>query len=91
MIGSIVRLLWSGGACSSTPVIANGFVFGAYGSISAYALPEFNPASIAARPQLFELKPDYALAAQRMDDWARTEMHREGLTLALPWPSTRRD
>ena len=58
-------LLWSGAGCTSAPVVANGVVFGASGSISAYSLPGFSPTEVAARPELTELKPDYRLAAQR--------------------------
>jgi hypothetical protein len=61
-------LLWSGPACSSTPIIANGYLYGASGSLSAYTLPQFNPASVEARPQLTELKPDFRLAAQRTEE-----------------------
>jgi hypothetical protein len=58
-------LLWSGGVCNSAPVVANGIVFGALGSISAYSLPGLNPNAATIRPQVSELKPDYRLVAQR--------------------------
>ncbi len=58
-------LLWSGGGCTTAPVVANGIVFGAYADISAYGLPGVNLVGNTAAPRLRELKPDFALAAQR--------------------------
>jgi len=55
-------LLWSGGQCvGGAPIIANGTVFTAFASITAYRLPGFNADAVPARPALRVLRPDYHL------------------------------
>ena len=54
-------LLWSGGACTGTPIVANGTVFAASGSITAYRLPGFQQSTVPAQPNARRLHPDYHL------------------------------
>lgn len=61
-------LLWTGGGCTSAPVIANGNLFGALVEISAYNLPQLSSTAVVARPELSALKPDLQLAAERTPD-----------------------
>jgi len=57
-------LLWSGGRCiGGAPIIANGMVFAAFASITAYSLPGFQADRVAARPVARALRPDYHLLA----------------------------
>ncbi len=55
------NLLWSGGACTGTLIVANGTVFAASGSITAYRLPGFQPSTVPAGPPARGLHPDYHL------------------------------
>jgi hypothetical protein len=60
---SFGSLLWSGGQCAGAPLIANGMVYAAFASITAYALPGFQADKGAARPAPRVLRPDYHLLA----------------------------
>jgi hypothetical protein len=69
-------LLWSGGQCiGGAPIVANGTVFAAFASITAYRLPGFQPDAVPARPAPRGLRPDYHLLAgiSRIDNAAQAE------------------
>jgi hypothetical protein len=58
-------LLWSGGGCTTAPVVANGAVYGALGTITAYTLPGLSPTAVPAKPAPFMLRPNFKLVPQR--------------------------
>jgi hypothetical protein len=63
---SFGSLLWSGGQCvGGAPIVANGTVFAAFASITAYRLPGFKADIVPARPAPRVLRPDYHLLPGR--------------------------
>jgi hypothetical protein len=57
-------LLWSGGTCTSAPIVANGNVYAALGNITAYTLPGLSANHVKAKPARFMLRPNLKLVAQ---------------------------
>jgi hypothetical protein len=53
------NLLWSGGGCSTPPIVVNGAVYATMGTITAYTLPGISPN---------DLRPKLKLVAQRTAD-----------------------
>jgi hypothetical protein len=66
-------LLWSGGACTGAPVIANGAVYGALGTISAHTLPGISPTYASRRPAPSTLTPNVSLRPQHTPDSAAAQ------------------
>jgi len=58
-------LLWSGGECTSAPVVANGTVYAAGLNLTAYTLPGLNPNYVSPKPVKSMLRPNFKLSAQR--------------------------
>jgi hypothetical protein len=62
------NLLWSGGGCSTPPIVVNGAVYATMGTITAYTLPGISPNYVRPKPALYSLRPNPKLAAQRTPD-----------------------
>jgi hypothetical protein len=58
-------LLWTGGACTSAPVVANGNVYAALAELTAYSLPGLSSTFARPKPPVYSLKPNPALQARR--------------------------
>jgi hypothetical protein len=55
--------LWTGGSCSSAPLVANGVVYGSDANIYAFTIPALAPGVIHRRPAVARLRRNWNLVA----------------------------